>query len=390
MKPETVGIFGLGYVGMATLALLCPKHKSIGFEVDEEKISRLHCKGSTINDSFIEDYSKKHKINYECYKKLDDYQEKLDWAIICLPTNYNIVDESLDTRLIEKVSSNILERYPNIAIFIKSTLPYGFTEKLIEKLDYKHIYFVPEFLTEDKPLQDSLSPTRLVIGGADQNCTDYEAVIKSCIAKSKLKVINCLPSEAETTKLFANTYLAMRVAFFNELDSFAMLENLNTFKVLESVCSDPRIGDHYNNPSFGYGGYCLPKDTRQLNKSFTYPQNVLLGSIEVSNKTRKDLIIEYALSKSRSNVGILGISMKSDSNNSREAAIEYIAQELIKKRNVLVYDTNLSDLPDALIGCNLIKSKEEFYEKSDIILSNRNENHLISEKVFSRDIYNRD
>lgn len=384
-----ITVVGLGYVGLSNAILLALNEKVVGVDVDERKVSLINDKKSPLKDKEIIDYLKNEDLDLVCKTDgLEDYKDS-DYVIIAVPTNYDEEEGFFDTSLVENVISDVKKVNDEAIIVIKSTIPIGFTKEMEEKYQDEKIIFSPEFLREGRALYDCLNPSRIIFGGDEKYSKDIaQAFLKA--SKNDPQVFIMGKTEAEAVKLFANNFLAMRISFFNELDSFAETKGLDTRNIIDGVCADPRIGDHYNNPSFGYGGYCLPKDTKQLYANFKDVPNSMFGAIIDSNKIRKDFVSQSILDKNPETVGIYRLTMKTNSDNFRKSAIFDVIENLKKEDiNIIVYEPSLDE--DEIEGLKIVNDLDEF-KKSDLIVANRVEDELkdVKEKVYSRDIYKRD
>lgn len=381
-------VFGLGYVGLANAIILSQSNEVIGVDVDKNKVDLINAKQSPLQDDLIITYLKERNLNLWVTQDYKNHIKDADLAILALPTNYDEESKYFDTSFVDEVIFNIKEENKDLPILIKSTIPVGYTQKKREEYDCDNIIFSPEFLREGKALEDSLYPSRIIIGSKDE----IGRKIASLYRKESLnnpEVLFMDSSEAEAVKLFANTYLAMRVAYFNELDTFAEIKGLDTRDIISGVSSDPRIGNYYNNPSFGYGGYCLPKDTKQLYANFKDVPNSMFGAIIEANKIRKDFISRQVLKDKPKTVGIYRLVMKKDSDNFRKSAIFDVIENIKNKAEVIIYEPNLDC--QYFEGLRVLKDLEEF-KKLDIIVANRLSSELldIKEKVYTRDIFNKD
>lgn len=386
-----ITIVGLGYVGLSNALLLAQNNQVIGVDVDEEKIEKLKLRISPLKDKYIEDYLSQKSLNLEFTTNFEDAVDGSDMIIVATPTNYDIVNESFDVSTVEGVIEDITKINTTCTIIIKSTVPIGFSEILNDKY-INEVFFSPEFLREGNALYDNLYPSRIIVGSKSRSAKIFGEMLKKNALKNDVEVLYVGSSEAETIKLFSNTYLAMRVAFFNELDSFAEIKGLNSAEIIPGVSRDPRIGDFYNNPSFGYGGYCLPKDTKQLLTNFSgVPQNIIKAIID-SNETRKMHIVKSIYVKGYRKIGFYKLAMKSGSDNFRESSIVDIIREFSNFDDVDVYifEPNLDG--DSLFGGKIIKSFSEFEKIVDVIVTNRVDSKLndTDVDVYSRDIFSRD
>ncbi len=391
MKKFNIVVVGLGYVGLSNAVLLAQYNNVLAIDLDEKRLKLIAKKKSPIHDDLISDYlaTKSLSINTESAENVS-YSDA-DYVIISTPTNYDETTNYFDTKSVESVISNILRDSNKAIIVIKSTVPVGFTERMKEKFNYKNIIFSPEFLREGRALHDNLYPSRVVIGGKSEECKVLADLLKSGAVKEDIPTFYMSSTEAEASKLFANAYLAMRVAFFNELDSYSSIHELDSKSIIESIGADPRIGNHYNNPSFGYGGYCLPKDVKQLRANYKDVPNVLISSLVEANSTRKDFIAESIINKNPKVVGIYRLLMKSGSDNFRESSIQGVMKR-VKARgiNVVIYEPLLEE-PEFFYS-KVVTDLSSFKNMSDIIVTNRMTNELndVADKVFTRDIFHAD
>ena len=396
MKPiesqkQNILIFGAGYVGTSLAVLFAQYHNVALIDLDKKKIKQLKNSISPIKDKLIQEYLSSKKLNLRLSTSYKEFFKESDIIILAVPTNFmeeiNSFDTSIIEDLIESFSKLIVTDSEKKTVIIKSTVPIGLTTKLNKIYKNLNIFFIPEFLREGKALHDNLYPSRIVIGSDASECAqEYGNLFKS-IALNNPKIFKMSASEAESVKLFANTYLATRVSFFNEIDTFCMEENLNPKNIIDGISSDTRIGNFYNNPSFGYGGYCLPKDTRQLLSNLDQIPNELIKATIESNKKRKEYIAKKIIEKNPKVVGIYRLVMKSGSDNFRDSAIIDIIKILeLNSIHIIVFEPLLNDLQDFNICNNL----EEFKSCSELIITNRNDKVLndVKEKIFSRDIYN--
>lgn len=381
-------VFGLGYVGLANAILLSQSNEVIGIETDEEKINLINQRKSPLNDEMIIDYLKNKDLDLIATKNYEDHLLDSDLAIIAVPTNYDENTRYFDTSFVDDVITNIKNDNEDLPILIKSTIPVGYTKGQREKFACQNIIFSPEFLREGKALADSLNPSRIIVGDK----TDIGKNIANLYKKESLndtEVLYMDSTEAEAVKLFANTYLAMRVSYFNELDTFAEMKGLSTKDIIMGVSADPRIGNYYNNPSFGYGGYCLPKDSKQLYANFENVPNAMFKAVIDANKIRKTYISDRILRNDPKTVGIYRLIMKKDSDNFRKSAIFDVINNIKDKTKVQIYEPNLDE--DYFEGLRVVNDLAEF-KKSDIIVANRLDQELldVKEKVYTRDIFNKD
>tara|TARA_B100002019_G_C21264233_1_gene598500 strand:+ start:93 stop:1259 length:1167 start_codon:yes stop_codon:yes gene_type:complete len=381
-------VVGSGYVGLSLSVLIAKNHDVTLLDISEERINQINKKISPIKDLEIESYLTDHKLKLYATLDKDEAYLNADFIIIATPTNYSIKTGSFDTTSVEKVISESLKYNSSATIVIKSTIPLGFTDRMKEKFKIDNIFFSPEFLRESKALYDNLHPSRIVIGDDSKQAEKFGNLLNECAIKKQIPILFMSSREAESVKLFSNTFLAMRISFFNELDSFAETENLSSRNIVQGISADPRIGNYYNNPSFGYGGYCLPKDTKQLLDNFKKIPNNIIKAVVEANKTRKKFIIKSILNKNPKTVGIYRLIMKTGSDNFRESAIIDILSELQKSKiNIILYepyiiDEKFNDIP-------VIKKIDEFTKKSDLIVANRLSSEIkhVEKKVYTRDLF---
>ena len=386
-----IAVAGTGYVGLSIACLLAQRNEVIALDVIKEKVDMINAGKSPIRDKEIEDFLANKKLDL---KATLDYKEAFEGAkfiIISTPTNYNDETKYFDTSSVEDIIEKVISMNLDTTMVIKSTIPVGYVESIKKKYGITNIMFSPEFLREGKALYDNLYPSRIIVGEKSERAIEFANLLKDGAIKENIETKYMDSTEAEAVKLFANTYLALRVSYFNELDIYAEIKGLNTKDIIEGVCLDPRIGTHYNNPSFGYGGYCLPKDTKQLLANFdNVPQN-LIRAIVRSNETRKKHIADMVMGKSPKVVGIYRLTMKADSDNFRFSAIQGVITRLKEKdAKIIIYEPTLKE--KKFDGCQVIKEFKEFAEKSDVIIANRYEDQLfeVREKVYTRDLYSRD
>ena len=383
-----IAVIGIGYVGLSNAIVLAQKNEVVLVDIVEEKVNLINSRQSPITEPLIEEYLKHHNLNLSATLNLQSACEVADFVLIATPTDYNDQTNSFDTSSVEDIIEKVSEISPDTTVIIKSTFPVGLTENLIAK-GYKNIIFVPEFLREGQALHDNLYPSRIVIGGSREKGEPFAQVMIEGAMKKDVPVLYTTPPEAEAIKLFANTYLAMRVAFFNELDSYAWENGLDSQRIIKGVGLDPRIGKHYCNPSFGYGGYCLPKDTKQLLANYKkVPQNLISAVIE-SNKTRKYFVVSEILKGSPKTVGVYKLAMKRGSDNCRSSAIFDIIQELQSAGiRVVVYDPAYEN-EETFHFLVFEKSLKAFKDQCDLIIANRFNEELgdVRSKVLTRDLF---
>ncbi|MBR1884229.1 MAG: nucleotide sugar dehydrogenase [Clostridia bacterium] len=387
-----IAIAGTGYVGLSLATLLSVKNEVVALDIVKEKVDMINSRISPIRDEYIEKYFKEKKLNLRATLDYKDAFEGADFVIISTPTNYDPEKNFFDTSSVEDIIEKVISmKNKNITMVVKSTIPVGYVESVKEKYVIDNIFFSPEFLREGKALYDNLYPSRIIVGDKSEKGQAFAKLLIDSAEKENVDVLYMNTTEAEAVKLFANTYLALRVAYFNELDTYSITKGLNTKDIIDGVCLDPRIGKDYNNPSFGYGGYCLPKDTKQLLANYRdVPQN-LIEAIVTANKTRKDFITDEIIKRSPEIVGIYRLTMKAGSDNFRSSAIQDIIRNLRANNvKVIIYEPALKD--ESYDGFEVVKDLNAFKEKSSLIIANRVESILedVKEKVYTRDLFSRD
>ena len=385
-----IAVAGTGYVGLSLATLLSQNNEVYALDIIPEKVEKINKRISPIQDEYIEKFFKEKKLNLKATLDYKEAFKDAKFVIISTPTNYDEEKNFFDTSSVEDIIQKVKSMNDkNITMVVKSTIPVGYIERVKEKYQIDNIFFSPEFLREGKALYDNLYPSRIIIGEKSERGKVFANLLVEAAEKKDIDVLFMNNTEAEAVKLFANTYLALRVAYFNELDTYAEKKGLDASEIIQGVCLDPRIGTHYNNPSFGYGGYCLPKDTKQLLANYKdVPQN-LIEAIVKSNATRKKFIAEDVLKENPKVIGIYRLTMKSGSDNFRSSAIQDIINILKEhKKEVIIYEPTLNK--EEFNECKVTKNIEEFKEKSDIIMANRISNELnnVNYKIYTRDIFN--
>lgn len=387
-----IAVVGLGYVGLSNAILLAQFNEVVAVDVNSEKVDSLNQRISPIDDEDIQNYLRDKPLQLRATIHSHEAYGNASYIIVAVPTNYDVSTNSFNTSLIESVLTDILAVNRQAMIIIKSTIPVGYTKRIRQQFAYENIVFSPEFLREGKALFDNLYPSRIIVGDQSESAKTFGLILKEAALKKEVPLLLMDSAEAEAIKLFANTYLAMRVSFFNELDSYALSYGLNARKIIEGVSLDPRVGMYYNNPSFGYGGYCLPKDTKQLLANYADVPQSLIGSIVRANAVRKDYIAEDILSKQPRAVGVFRLIMKSGSDNIRESSVQGIMKRIKAKGiRVIVYEPLLKN-HNYFFGSKIISDLNKFKQESDLIIANRlfEEIKDVGDKVYTRDIFGSD
>ena len=386
-----IAVAGTGYVGLSIATLLAQKNEVVALDIIPEKVKMINSRKSPIRDKEIEEFFATKKLDLRATLDYKDAFEGAKYIVVSTPTNYDVEKKFFDTSSVEDIIEKVISMGIDTTMVIKSTIPVGYVESVKAKYGIDNIMFSPEFLREGRALYDNLYPSRIIVGEKSKRAIEFAKLLQDAALKEEIEVKYMDSTEAEAVKLFANTYLALRVSYFNELDTYAEVKGLNAKDIIDGICLDPRIGSHYNNPSFGYGGYCLPKDTKQLLANFdNVPQN-LIRAIVRSNRTRKKHIADEVMQRNPDTVGIFRLTMKAESDNFRFSAIQGVIERLKEEDvDIIVYEPTLKE--KEFNGCKVVNDFKKFAEKSDVILANRYEDILfdVKNKVYTRDLYMKD